>query len=190
LTYCSKCGREAKEEDKYCTKCGSQLVEPTLPEPTYETSKDGSVVTGQVGDLRILCFRTSHDRRRKSQFKLLVEEEEPSKKDEWTAIIWDGALRDPSAHSRQEERKKRGMELAEQLIADATILDQEEILLSRQSGYVVSSTNSRVSCPHCGEDLKEGSRFCIHCGKLLSEPPEKPLEPAEPPEITVPEPGK
>lgn len=71
-------------------------------------------------------------------------------------------------NSQSQEKASSGsqMEVKEQSVTDTEKQTQEQPVYGNQE---VPKTPSPILCPKCGNAVKPGDRFCIHCGSKIEE---------------------
>ena len=146
MVFCSNCGADIEEHQKFCPECGTRVGKAeqplTLPPPPVESQSDSS-----------------------SQKHGMLERLDIDKED--IDEVAEKAKKGLGRLGRLAKKGlQRGAELANQGIEVAKDTIEERRTASEESTTHAPAEGSKL-CTNCGQAVSGPGKFCNHCGQKL-----------------------
>ena len=155
MVFCSNCGAEIEETQKFCPKCGTKN-EAAFKEPPEEVSEFEKVSEGS-GKQDISKSKTEKEKEsKKSILKIDIKDDEVERAKEKAKKGFGAALR----------MAKRGIDKGREM-AEKGIDTAKETIDERKKRQKLKSPEDVKYCPECGQPVPVEAKFCANCGEKL-----------------------
>ena len=186
--FCPNCGSQTEEGIKFCGACGASLIQEKSPEATAEEAANHAEETKeeQPKTVNDTAAQTVMSAEAQSAEEITSENEQPyfcpycgtmlPEEAKFCGACGASLISEQTLEAAAEEAANHTEETKEE--QPETVNDtaaQTVMSAEAQSAEEIASENEGPHfCPHCGNKLPDGAKFCGVCGNTVASVPPTP----------------